>query len=94
MSTELFEISKDESKEEALEIERLQSVERDYADEQRCPCCFTPDCPGVPLNPNPELILQKEEMFKSDVYTRIDTLLQRTASKDVESIAKGPRPGV
>jgi hypothetical protein len=96
MSTEIPINDTQNEDETVREIEHLRSVERDYAEGQFCPCCFTPECPGVPLA-NPELIQQiqqREEAFKSAVYTRKDELLSIPKDESTErSGAKGPRPG-
>jgi hypothetical protein len=94
--------STEDKSEEAREIERLSSLDDESKDLQLCPCIFTPFSPGVPLA-NPELIQkvqQREEMFKSDAYARINELLpihKKEASddeKDVGQPANKSRPVV
>ncbi len=86
--------SEEGKSEEAREIEQLQALNHQSEQLQCCPCIFTPFCAGVPLA-NPELIQavqQREEIFKSEAYARINELLY--VPKEESTTSTRPRPGV
>lgn len=75
----------EEQSEEALEAERLQTVEYDYVEEELCPCIFIQYCEGVPLNADPDSIREQEADFHTEMLARKDELLAHDQGVSIEN---------